>query len=223
MVDFSCHQREPLKLHARCRTCSRIYMRGWQADHKERVSEYQREYRERNLEASRKRGREYQRRRRADPETAPIVKEQMHRSWQKMRDDPVRWAERLESQRINYRLKAEREGRSVRQIREKTYAEGNGKVPVHGYVNAAELAPLILEWLGEFHSHPLGGHEWNGQEVSGAGYVQLAEISGVSDRTLREIVQGNRTSTQYATADAICAAIDMPIAAVYPNGAGKRR
>ena len=217
MVDFSCHDREPLKLHARCRTCSRIYMREWQTRHAKRVAEYQREYRERNLEATRRRGREYQAARRADPKTADLVREQMHRSWQKMRNDPKRWAERLDAQRMNYRIKAEREGRTVRQVGENTYANGNGAVPLSEGGNLFPVGPiaeLISEWLGEFGGQPLSQHEWNGGGF-GAGYTQLAELTGVDERTLARCVNGERQYVQYATADAICAVLGTSIGAVY--------
>jgi DNA-binding Xre family transcriptional regulator len=48
-----------------------------------------------------------------------------------------------------------------------------------------------------------------------ASYEQLAELSGISSRTLREIHTHKRTVIQWATADAVCAALDTPIGAVY--------
>jgi transcriptional regulator with XRE-family HTH domain len=53
--------------------------------------------------------------------------------------------------------------------------------------------------------------------VNAAGYEQLADLTGVSDRTLREVAHGERSLVLYETADAICVGLDTPLALLYPD------
>lgn len=219
MSDFSTHSRNPLRLHARCHACSRAYLRAYHAEHPDKQPGYQQRYYQRHIEKKRADSRAYQRRRRADPELAPILKEQDRRSWEKMRNDPKRWAERLADQRMDYHLRAERNGQSTRQIREKTYANGNGAVKVKRVrVPVEPVAALISEWLGEFGGQSLGEHVYHGHGPHAAGFTVLAELTGLADRTLSRIVNRERGTVDFLTADAICGALGTPLTSLYTQG-----
>jgi transcriptional regulator with XRE-family HTH domain len=124
----------------------------------------------------------------------------------------TRWRERND-----YRLRAEREGREVRTLRPETYANGNGKTFHGGHLPVGPLRELVSGWLGQHHGKQLGGHDWNGNGVVAAGYEQLADLTGVSDRTLREVAHGERTFVLYETADRVCTGLDTPLASLYPK------
>jgi hypothetical protein len=106
ICDFACVRREPFKLQAQCRACARQVLRKWHEDHPEARSRHGKTYRQAHLEEQRTRGRVYQERRRKDPATAEIVAAQARATWQKMREDPERWAERLRKQRERYAVRA---------------------------------------------------------------------------------------------------------------------
>jgi transcriptional regulator with XRE-family HTH domain len=114
-------------------------------------------------------------------------------------------------------LRAEREGREVRELRPETYANGNGKHFNGGHLDVEPLRELVSEWLGEHHGEVLGGHDWHKNGVYAAGYEQLADLTGVSDRTLREVAHGERSFVLYETADRICVGLDTPLASLYPD------
>jgi transcriptional regulator with XRE-family HTH domain len=216
IVDFPCYTREPFRLQGSCRLCTKLYRRKWVAEHAEQVKRTQRKHRELHLEEVRAREREYERKRREDPVTAPIVREQRRQWLARLRADPERWAQLLADRRMDYRLRAEREGRKTREIREQTYANGNGAAPVKArLLPAAPIAELISEWTGAFGGIALGGHDYRTNAVAGAGLMQLAELCGVSERSLGDYVSGRRKTIQYPTADKICTALDTPITALY--------
>lgn len=224
MVDFPCHSREPLTLSGRCRACTKVYRRAWYAANTERVKRTSAEYRARHLEEKRAHDREAKRKLQADPVMAEVLRERKRKTRKKLRKDPARWARYLEDQRINRRLRAERTGQPMRMIGEKAYANGNGAVPLKkgkSELPAPPLAALISEWLGEFGGLQLGNYQrndhTNGNDVTGAGYLQLAELTGVSDRRLRAIVRREQKVVRYAVADRICVALDTPIASLYPE------
>jgi transcriptional regulator with XRE-family HTH domain len=144
-------------------------------------------------------------------------RESNRKSRAKQYADPVKHAEYLADRRIDYRLRAEREGREVRTLRPETYANGNGKTFHGGHLPVGPLRELVSGWLGQHHGKQLGGHDWNGNGVVAAGYEQLADLTGVSDRTLREVAHGERTFVLYETADRVCTGLDTPLASLYPK------
>jgi hypothetical protein len=101
-------------------------------------------------------------------------------------------------------------------LSEQEYRNGNGSSFVGGNLPIEPVADLISEWLGEFGGEMSGSGAFgtNGK-ISLASYHQLAELSGISSRTLREIHSRKRTVIHWSTADAVCTALDTPIASVY--------
>jgi hypothetical protein len=214
--DFPCRRRDPLRLQGRCHPCTNAYRREWAKGHPEQVKAASRKHREANLERLRKQEREYERKRRADPRTGPVVREQHRAYLSRIKQDPERWQRMLADRRMDYRLKAMREGRKVREIRKETYANGNGKAKVKARFAAEPLAALISEWLGELGGRPLTNGAYNANpSLQGAGYTHLAELTGVSDRRLRAIVGGEQPLVSSVVADAICTALETPLASVY--------
>lgn len=134
----------------------------------------------------------------------------------KMMADPETAAQWRDYQRIYHRIWRERKGMVPRHLSEQEYRNGNGSSFVGGNLPVEPIAGLISEWLGEFGGEMTGpgGFGSNGK-ISMASYHQLAELSGISSRTLREIHHGDRKVIHWATADAVCAALDTPIASVY--------
>lgn len=219
-MEFSCRSREPFQLQGQCYACQRAYRRQWNAANPERVDRYQREFRARNPEKMRETWREARERRAADPERLDHLRQLRREAYWRMREDPKRWAEHLETGRMRYRERAAREGRTVRVISKEDYANGNGKAPLKGARRfpAQPVADLISEWIGDLGGVPLGNSNYAYKNsVYGAGFLQLAELSGIPDRTLRAYVTGERTTIQYRTADAICAALDTPLSSLYPE------
>lgn len=139
------------------------------------------------------------------------------RSKAKAMSDPKRAEQLRADRRMNYRLTAAREGRQVRVPSEQTYAKRNGTA-LGKLIPTEPLAGLISEWIGELGGRSLSNGSYDRDpSLRGAGYEQLAELCGISDRTLRAVVTGERKTLHYVTADAICAAVDFPIAALYPD------
>jgi transcriptional regulator with XRE-family HTH domain len=144
-------------------------------------------------------------------------RESIRKTRAKLTADPEKHAAFLADRRIDYRLRAEREGRAMRGMRPETYANGNGKEFHGGRLDIGPLRELVSEWLGDHHGKPMGGHDWHVNGVAAAGYEQLAQVTGVSDRTLREVAHGERAFVLYETADRICTGLDTPLASLYPD------
>lgn len=225
IYEFPCHNRDPLKLYARCRNCSSAYHKDWMARNPEKVKGYQSEYRTRAREEILRKGREKARERRNDPETAALMREQALASWRKVREDPVRWAQRKADQRMNYRLRKMREGTPVNPVSEKSYAKKNGRPGLARGARTLPTAPLavaILAWLGGNTGVPLtnGEHGVKRAEYDvlfAAGFDQLGELCGMPGRTLRAIAHGERETLRYETADRICVALNLPLSLVYSD------
>jgi hypothetical protein len=132
----------------------------------------------------------------------------------KMMADPETAAQWRDYQRIYHRIWRERKGMVTRELSEEEYRNGNGAGFVGGHLPIGPLADAIADWLGATNGHGLGGNMTE-RSVTGASYEQLAELTGISSRTLREIATRKRKVVQYATADAVCAGLDTPIASVY--------
>jgi hypothetical protein len=129
----------------------------------------------------------------------------------KMMADPETAAQWRDYQRIYHRIWRERKGMVAHHLSEEEYRNGNGAHFVGGHLKVEPIAGLISEWIGAFGGATFG----NNGKISLASYDQLAELSGISARTLREIHTRKRTVIQWATADAVCTALDTPIASVY--------
>jgi hypothetical protein len=130
--------------------------------------------------------------------------------------DPEKRAEWRDYQRIYHRIWRERKGMVPRHLTEQEYRNGNGSSFVGGNLDVKPLADLISEWLGTFGGQMTGSGAFGTESrISVASYRQLAELSGVSSRTLREIHTNKRTAIHFSTADAVCTALDTPIGAVY--------
>ena len=132
---------------------------------------------------------------------------------QKIKADPERYREWMENQRIYHRIWRERKGMVPHLISEQEYRNGNGAHFNGAHLPAAPLAHLISEWIGEWGSQ----HDAYRPSLTFAGYDQLAELTGLSARTLGRIVLGKHDAVKYATADAICTAIGLPMAVLYPQ------
>lgn len=156
-------------------------------------------------------------------EQHPERARESERRWrQKVMADPARAAEWREYQRIYHRGWRQRKGMNVREIAPEVYANGNGKAPVRaGSIPATLLAPIIREWLGEFAGRQLSNVDYTRgrreeiRAATGAGQAELADLAGISDRTIRDIATGVRASIQYATADRLCAVMNVPLSSIY--------
>jgi transcriptional regulator with XRE-family HTH domain len=150
-------------------------------------------------------------------ENPEAYREADRRRRKKIAADPERHEEFLANRRINYRLRAQREGRKVRELSHEAYANGNGKPhPKGGHLPTGPLGEVISAWIGEIGGKFLTG-AYSDDNFNAAGYAQLADLTGVSDRTLRAIARGERELVQYATADAIATGLDTPLALLYPD------
>lgn len=155
--------------------------------------------------------------REANPEQAAAAQKRYRK---KMMANPETAAEWRDYQRMYHRIWRERKGMVPRLLTPEEYRQGNGASFSGGHLPAEPLADLITDWLGSLNGKALGssqGVAWqHTSPVTGAGYEQLAELSGISSRTLREIATGKRDHVQFSTADAVCAVLDTPIGSVYP-------
>ena len=157
------------------------------------------EYRERE----RARQRDYARKRwQADPEwrahRARIVAEYRERM---RKERPERWVQWLEGQRMANRMRAELRGRPIPPVSEKAYAKRYG----NGWGKSTRVpAQPLRDLIGDF--------------VDGETLVlsRLAQMAGVSDKRLRDLMNGQRTVT-LRNADKICVALEIPLALVYPE------
>lgn len=154
--------------------------------------------------------------REANPEAAAASQKRYRK---KMMADPERAAEWRDYQRIYHRGWRERKGMVPRHLSEEEYRAGNGKIPDgtgHHWVPAAPLVPLISEWLGDLRGVELGRRDDPMRAgVHGAGYEALADLTGISSRTLVEIANGDRKRVRYANADVICAVTGTPLSSIY--------
>lgn len=151
-------------------------------------------------------------------ERRELVRDYQRRYWKRLKTDPKRWAERREIQRMNYRLRAERNGRPIPPITESAYSNGSGASVPSGTVPAVLIAPLIREWLGEFGGRVLTNSDFGAPEGKGdigAGRTELAALAGISERTVREILKGKRETVQFVTADRLCAALNVPLSSLH--------
>lgn len=131
--------------------------------------------------------------RRADPEKH---REAGRRSWRKMMSDPARHAAYLETRRIGYRLRAEKEGREITR-----------KVSVSMAREMEQVIPVgpLLEILDV---HML---------EQGYDNKSLARAAGVDDSSLSKIRSGKKDGIYKSVADALCVALDVPLKLVYPE------
>lgn len=138
----------------------------------------------------------------------------------KVMSDPKRAEEWREYQRIYHRIWRQRKGINVRPPSPEAYANGHGAAVPRGSVPCAVLAPVIRSWLGDLAGRQLGNSDYKERRHSedyGAGQEQLAELSGVSDRTIREILAGTRVDVQLLTADRLCGTLGLPLGMLYPE------
>lgn len=177
----------------------------------ERSDYNRRKTRTRNLERHRAAAARW---RDANPEK---TREASRRWRQKMMADPKRAAELRENDRIYQRIWRERKGTTAHPPDPETYANGNGAAIPRGTVPAVLLAPLIREWIGKLGGRALTNDNYLDPDrgVYGAGHRELSELSGVSDRSIREIISGNRERVQFVTADRLCTALDVPLTSLY--------
>lgn len=113
---------------------------------------------------------------------------QIRRYRERLRKDPVRHAASLEIARINYRLKAEREGRgAIRAIASVRGADDLPRVPVQPLL--AVLSDIADD----------GEDSW----------TDLSESIGVSDRSMRRWKTGEVTDVSFDTADRILTALGL--------------
>jgi DNA-binding XRE family transcriptional regulator len=116
-----------------------------------------------------------------------------------LKAEPERWARHLEDARINYRLRQERQGRTVQPLSEETYIARYGS----GYgrstrLPAEPLKPLVRD----------GVQMW-GEET-------LAGLARVSVKRVREVANGKMT-VSLVTADRLCNAFGLPLSAIYQD------
>lgn len=141
-----------------------------------------------------------ERRQRADPEKGPVLRAyyaRLAREWrarnperdrarrkayeERLRKDSMRYTRRLENKRIEYRLRAERAGRTVRNLPARMGAEPSPNLP----------APPLAELL-----------DGMAQQYEG-GVAALGEALGFSPRNLYGWREGQRPYVKFHVADRI--------------------
>lgn len=144
-----------------------------------------------------------------------------HKRWiAKIRKDPKRWAQHKEDIRIYHRLYRERKGVPLRPVSIERYRNGNGKTTFakgKNHLDASVLAPYIEQWLSENSGGDPGVRftRWHGRTP--AGVEQLAERAQVPSRRIFAILHGEQENVLRATADALCVAMAVPLALLYPE------
>lgn len=148
------------------------------------------------------------------PEAAAAAQKRYRKN---MMADPEKAAAWRDYQRIYHHDWRIRKGIVPHPLSEEQYRNGNGAAAIKGRLPAQPLRDLISEWLGEYNGRLIGGAAFgtNDGRVMAASYRQLEELSGVSARTIREIHLGQRATAYWATADAVCAALDTPLGSIY--------
>ena len=74
-----------------------------------------------------------------------------------------------------------------------------------GHVPASRLAPIVQAWVGADEKRTL---------------VELAELTGTSDRALREWISGKREWARFSTADRVVTRIDVTLWLTPPEDGG---
>jgi hypothetical protein len=120
--------------------------------------------------------------------------------------------------RIDYRLRAEREGRA----RCASCAPRPTPTATARRSTAADSTSGRCASWSQNGSATTTASRWAATTGTSTGwpppgYEQLADLTGVSDRTLREVAHGERSFVLYETADRICTGLDTPLASLYPD------
>ena len=180
----------------------RAYMREYRRAHREQAREHQRAYRARLLEDARRlqarRAREAERMRRRRAEDPELYRRRSVESYARLRSDPAAWAQRLEWQRMYYRLRAMRDGRPVRALSSGAYERRNGAGHRGSRLDPEPLAAWIRRWLGED-----AGHDRS----------LLGERAGLDPRRIYGVLSGERVSVN--TADRLALGIGLHLGLIY--------
>ena len=134
-----------------------------------------------------------------DPVWREKLRAKNREQYLKVRNDPERWAQRRADQRMAKRLKREREGAPRPPVRPETYARRYGS----GYGNGAELPADPLRSIVERAIEELGNK------------AVLARLSGVPERRLYALVNGESQNVSLPVADKLCVALQIPLSLVY--------
>lgn len=175
-----------------CRSCRRIERRAYyQSSPEQQRKQQERARLARKDPVRREKILDYKRRyNRKSPE---VRKRQDRVYYAALREDPVRWAKRLADQRMNYRLRKEREGREVRNDNVRL-GRGRGsemaKLPVAPLLAFLEPKAIVYEGLGKNFKISLKERE-----------ARWAEVMGVSLKTYFEWREGVRKTAQFDTVD----------------------
>lgn len=156
-----CHELKPLTVAHFYRDTYRSkregrveFMRNCRACHIRRVNERAKRKREADPEGRRAKEAEWQREWRArNPERS---REYKRRHYARVRKDPVRWQARLEANRMFYRLRAEREGRSLAEITARLTSD---RERLFGFVPVAPLIPLVSAYVAAYARESDGGRD----------------------------------------------------------------
>lgn len=189
-----CKRRYRLDYYARNREREVARQRAYYRAHKAERAAYAHAYYLAHREEVIERTRDWERRH-------PGAANANRREWyERMRQNPERFARYLEDQRLASRLRAERDGKPKRSLSEAEYFEryGNGS---GGYKDTLPAEPLRA--LLEEQPPKVGA---------------LARQSGVSERRISSVIHGQQKNVSLRLADCICTAIGIPLALVYGEG-----
>jgi DNA-binding Xre family transcriptional regulator len=116
--------------------------------------------------------------------------------------NPQEWAEYLEESRLRARLKAEQEGRPFKPVSLEEYRERYGG----GWGRSSTLPaePLIPFIRRALHVES---------------EIELAERAGISDKRIRDVLNGNAPNIALVTADKLCVALGYTLSLIYPEAA----
>jgi DNA-binding Xre family transcriptional regulator len=116
--------------------------------------------------------------------------------------NPQEWAEYLEDSRLRARLKAEQEGRPFKPVSLEEYRERYGG----GWGRSSTLPaePLIPFIRRALHVES---------------EIELAERAGISDKRIRDVLNGNAPNIALVTADKLCVALGYTLSLIYPEAA----
>jgi DNA-binding Xre family transcriptional regulator len=112
------------------------------------------------------------------------------------------WEKYLEDQRLSWRLLAERRGRPVKPVSLEEYRERYGSGWGKSITLPAEpLLPFIRRALRTESE------------------TELAGRAGISDKRIREVLNGNVSNFALVTADKLCLALGYTLSLIYPEAA----
>lgn len=179
------------------------------------------------VDCKRKTMREYRRESRKDPATRALHNATTRR-WRRnhpdkaaasqrnyrarLMEDPERAQEWREYQRIYHRIWRERKGVVPRPLSEQRYRNGNGRTfysDGYGHLPADRLVPFIEDYLHADLTLADSKRQASRRE--------LGRLSGLSDRRIYAILNGEWPNVRRDTADKICTALGVPLTLVYPE------